>query len=74
LIDVTIYVVSKVTMATRIDPDLFSRIMALPSAERLEMLELAGSMSLGSDGLGKILDDLTCYPVDPGDNVAIKAA
>jgi hypothetical protein len=61
-------------MATRIDPDLFSRIMALPTAERLDMLELAGSANMEPERLGKMVKDLSRYPVDPGESGTIKSA
>ena len=53
-------------MATSIDPKLFFRIMALPKAERLDLLEFVGSASVGPQQLVKIVNDLTSHPVDPG--------
>lgn len=63
-----------VYMATRIDPSLFSRIMALPMAERLDLLEFIGSANVGPTQLGKILDDLTSLPVDPGTDITVEMA
>jgi hypothetical protein len=61
-------------MATNIDPKLFSRIMALPKAVRLDVLEFAGSSSVGPTQLDKIVDDLLSQPVDPGKDSAVNVA
>lgn len=61
-------------MATIIDPKLFSRIMALPKAERLDLLEFVGSASVGPMQLDKILSDLTSLPVDPGKDPMVEVA
>lgn len=55
-----------VNMATCIEPKLFLRIMALPAAERLDLLEFAGSTNIGPVQLKKIINDLMLQPVDPG--------
>lgn len=60
-------------MATRIDPKLFSRIMALPKNARLDLLEFAGATGIGSAQLEKIVDDLTSQPLDPGQGTVAEA-
>jgi len=56
-------------MATQIDPVLFSRIMALPEAVRLDLLEFTGSATVGPVQLRKIVNDLSSLPVDPGKDI-----
>ena len=65
---------SLVILATAIDPELFSRIMALPKAVRLDLLEFIGSASVGSKQLEKIVNDLSSHPVDPGEDKAVNVA
>jgi hypothetical protein len=61
-------------MATTIDPKLFSQIMALPKAERLDLLEFAGAATIGTAQLGRMVADLMSQPVDPGDGTLEKVA
>jgi len=61
-------------MATRIDPLLFSRIMTLPTAVRLDLLEFAGSTIIGPVQLEKIVNDLLSRPVDPGKDERVRVA
>ena len=61
-------------MATTIDPQLFSKIMALPKAVRLDLLEFVGSTPVGPKQLERIIDDLMSHPVDPGKGTAVKVA
>jgi hypothetical protein len=58
-------------MAMSIDPELFSRIMALPKAVRLDLLEFVGSASVGPQQLEKIVCDHSSHPVDPGKDKAV---
>jgi len=61
-------------MATHIDPKLFSRIMALPKAVRLDLLEFTGSTYVGPVQLDQIVNDLTSLPVDPGKDQLVEVA
>ena len=61
-------------MATNIDPKLFSRIMALPMAVRLDLLEFTGSTYVGPEQLEQIIQDLTSLPVDPGKDLMVEVA
>ncbi len=45
-------------MATRIAPEQFSKIMALPTELRRDLLEFLGFASVGREELGKIINDL----------------
>lgn len=45
-------------MATRIAPEQFSKIMALPTEIRRDLLEFLGFASVGREELGKIINDL----------------
>jgi len=53
-------------MTTKIDAALFTKIVALPKKERLDLFEFIGSASVGPIQFGKIINDLTSHPVDPG--------
>mgnify|MGYP005671052349 CR=1 FL=1 len=59
-------------MATDIDPKLFSRIMALPTTVRLDLLEFTGSTYVGPVQLEQIVDDLSSLPVDPGKDILVE--
>jgi len=61
-------------MATNIDPKLFSRIMALPMAVRLDLLEFTGSTYVAPEQLELIIEDLTSQPVDPGNDTLVEVA
>ena len=45
-------------MNARIDPTLFSKIMSLPKAARLDLLEFAASASVGPEQLENIVKDM----------------
>jgi len=43
-----------------IDPDLFTKLMTLPDAARLDLLEFLGATPVGEDHLNKLIDDIEC--------------
>jgi hypothetical protein len=61
-------------MATDIDPKLFSRIMALPTAARRDVLGFIGSTYVDPVQLEQIVEDLTSLPVDPGKDLMVEVA